>query len=451
VGVKFNNTKQDMQVFSPVGLLQNAAQASCSAWVYLNALYSGNGVGCCIMDVGPSTDTSRFDLLVIPDGSIRLGARAPDSQGTQQILTSVTKLVVGQWYHIVGVIDYNANTGAIYINGVNNNATGTLSFPNRATDNTTAYSSSIGANEPNDEEWMNGIVDDARFYNRSLSADEVQTIYACRGNDSILYGLQSRWLMNEGYTGQPMGQFGPITISNIQSTSATTSGSSLTLAYTVPTGSNMILVVAATAEGSANNVIASNMTFAGTAMAAQASTRTTVATANGVAIRSLAVTSGQTGNIVVSWAANNSGRTMMVYVLQGVASATAEGTATNFNNTGVTTTGLTTSTDGAIVVTACANADGYVMTAVGTNHTVDRTLVAGAHAGALGHVTTVTAGTISGIGFTASPVPTGEALALAAFTPFNTLGSVRELSDYQYVATATKVPIYTDTFMKSRR
>jgi hypothetical protein len=453
VAVKFNNTQQGFVVLSPTGLLQNTAQASVSAWVYLSALYGGTGVGASIIDVGNANNYSRMDLLVLPDGAIHLGARAPDSMDTQQVKTSVTRLVVDQWYHIVGVIDYNANTGAIYINGVNDNATGTLSFPNRATDNTVCYATSLGGNELSDNEFITGVIDDARFYNRVLREDEIQTLYACRGNDSIFYGLQSRWLMNEGAKDQQIGQFDPIAINNVQSAQSSVTASSLTLAYTVPAGSDLVLVVVATAEDSSSgSVSVSNMTFGGAALASQASTRTTsYFDYCGVAIWSKTVTAGQSGNIVVTFGGTADRRTVMACVLSGVASATNEASATSYNNSGTTTTGLTTLTPGAMVITGCVNEDGYVMTAVGTNHVLDATIVGGAHAGAMGHVLVPTIGAISDIGFTASPTPNGEALALAAFAPHNTLGSTKDLSDFQYVASVSRVPTYEETFMKTRR
>jgi hypothetical protein len=39
-----------------------------------------------------------------------------------------------------------------------------------------------------------GVLDDLRFYDRALTDTEIQTIYACKGSDSILYGLQAKWL-----------------------------------------------------------------------------------------------------------------------------------------------------------------------------------------------------------------------------------------------------------------
>jgi hypothetical protein len=102
-----------------------------------------------------------------------------------------------------------------------------------------------------------------------------------------------------------------------------------------------------------------------------------------------------------------------------------------------------------MLVTACANEDGFAMTTVGTNHTLITTLVAGgAHAGALGNIPVDTAGSITGIGFTASPTPNGEALVVAAFSPINT---VTELSNNEYTGMAYNRPTYGETFLKIRR
>jgi hypothetical protein len=66
----------------------------------------------------------------------------------------------------------------------------------------------------------------------------------------------------------------------------------------------------------------------------------------------------------------------------------------------------------------------------------------------MGSVTVATAGSITGIGFTASPTPRGEALVMAAFTPINT---TTELSNNEYVGTAYNRPTFEETFLKIRR
>ena len=46
-----------------------------------------------------------------------------------------------------------------------------------------------------------GYLDDFRVYNRFLSQEEIETLYACRGNDWIIDGLINWWPMNEGSEG----------------------------------------------------------------------------------------------------------------------------------------------------------------------------------------------------------------------------------------------------------
>ena len=360
------------------------------------------------------------------------------------IVQTTTTIALNTWYHIVGVRDATANQIRIYLNGVleGTNTAGTLS--------TVTNPMRIGV--PTD--WPNygfiGILDGIRFYDRVLDEDEIQTVYGCRGSDSIFYGLQAQWMFT-GAENQGIGSFSTISISTIVNASSSTSRLSITFAYTAPVGSNLVLVVAATAEGTnSGRVIASTATFNGNALISRSSVRTTRSPYNGVAIFSKSITSGESGNIAVGWTGKNSRRTAYAYTLVN-AQNVVEATATAFSNTGTVTSGLTTINDGAVVVTACANKDGYTMTAVGTGHVLDSSVTAGAHAGALGHVPVVTAGAISGIGFTATPTPNGEALALAAFTPYNTTEQVIELSDNKFIGTAYNVPKYQNTFLKKRR
>lgn len=49
--------------------------------------------------------------------------------------------------------------------------------------------------------YMDGILFDVRIYNRALSQTEIGIIYSQHGNDGIIYGLVSRWQMNEKKSG----------------------------------------------------------------------------------------------------------------------------------------------------------------------------------------------------------------------------------------------------------
>jgi hypothetical protein len=361
------------------------------------------------------------------------------------MVDTVTTIQLNTWYHMVGVRDTVAGNQRIYLNGVleDTGSYGVLE--------TVVNQMQIGQTLEFPGEGFLGTLDDLRFYNRVLTDSEIQTIYACRGSDSIVQGLQARWLFI-GPENKVMGTSSTISVSNPQNTSSGSNSSSLTLSYTTPVGSNLVLIVSATAEdGSSSNVLAKSVTFNSNALTNIASVRTTTSLYNGVSLWRKSVTSGESGNIVATWSGKNNARTLCACILVN-AQNVVEASTTSYSNTETTTASLTTVTDGAIVISACVNKDGNVMTAVGTDHTLDSTVAqSGEQAGAIGHVDVATAGTISGIGFTASPTPSGEALILAAFIPVIIGEQITELSDNEFVGTAVGSPRYQSTFLKFRR
>jgi hypothetical protein len=211
-----------------------------------------------------------------------------------------------------------------------------------------------------------------------------------------------------------------------------------------------MLIVAATAEdGISSRVLASSITFNGNNLTHINSVKTTTSLYIGVCLWYKMITSGEHGDIIVTWSGKNDETTVYAYTLSNVQDV-VESSTTSYNNSGVTTAGITTLTNNTLLVTACANKDGYLMSAVGTNHTVDFTLVSGSHAGAIGHVVVTNAGAVSGIGFTASPVPHGEAFVMAVFRPVTIAAQLKELSN-GLIGLASNAPAYRNTSLKPKR
>jgi len=108
-------------------------------------------------------------------------AKGTESNAT---ITSTT-----QWYHVACYYT-NAGVNGIFINGVfdisDTQTTGAVT-----NDYLRVGDAGYGTNN------FHGVIDDLRIYNRVLPADEVATIYACRGTDGIHYGLEYRWALNE--------------------------------------------------------------------------------------------------------------------------------------------------------------------------------------------------------------------------------------------------------------
>jgi len=110
---------------------------------------------------------------------------------------STTVVAANTLYFVVASATYNVSS-ALYINGV-------LESTGTCVDNPTGTTFSIGGSS-----WaplssgLNGTVDDVRVYNRILTADEIATMYACKGTDGDTNGLVDRWLMDEGAEGNTM-------------------------------------------------------------------------------------------------------------------------------------------------------------------------------------------------------------------------------------------------------
>lgn len=108
---------------------------------------------------------------------------------------SLPALTNGEWNHLAFVYSVAEGRKTIYLNGVfSAESTNTID-----TLNTTRSGKGFGF--PIDGTFLDGVIDDARFYNRVLSVAEIQTIIAARGVDGITDSLLARWLMHEGATG----------------------------------------------------------------------------------------------------------------------------------------------------------------------------------------------------------------------------------------------------------
>jgi Concanavalin A-like lectin/glucanases superfamily len=127
-------------------------------------------------------------------------------QGSQLPITSATSPQIGVWYHVVGVFDDNANMLRIYINGVQessatwNGAIGTASLTS-----TGLVLGRRGKDNISGRDYVNGLIDDVRIYNRALSNDEIKRLYKIgatfkvntsqnlNNNNSLQKGLVGWW------------------------------------------------------------------------------------------------------------------------------------------------------------------------------------------------------------------------------------------------------------------
>jgi len=159
----------------------NANALTFCAWIKLDDT-SDQGIFDCTR--GPST-SSRMEIAV-DSGQFYTSGRGADDDSFQLYSagTPTTDLM-----HLACVNDYENDTALIYVNGVLTGSQGSMgwSYP---TSNTApifcifaAYNSAGGSGA------AIGQMHDARLYKCALTAEEISTIYACRGNDFILHDI----------------------------------------------------------------------------------------------------------------------------------------------------------------------------------------------------------------------------------------------------------------------
>lgn len=103
-----------------------------------------------------------------------------------------TLLTAGTWYH--AVITKSSATGllTLYLNGVSDGSAAVGSAPSSNTSN-----AKIGSRDnANASEYWNGKIDEVRFYNRGLSAEEVVQLYRLTSPTGTETGLKGYWSFN---------------------------------------------------------------------------------------------------------------------------------------------------------------------------------------------------------------------------------------------------------------
>jgi len=165
--------------------LNNMAYASWAFWYK-----AGNTVDILLSKV-PTNQAGAFRFF--NEGGYLSAEVATENNGWYSVGTYVRSPVGGQgvWQHAVVV--YNGSNILIYINGALT-ATSTPAISGNIQN--TGGSLKIGAELSDDLSKFSGSIDDVRFYNRALSATEIEDLH--KGNQINNTGLVGYWGFDEG-------------------------------------------------------------------------------------------------------------------------------------------------------------------------------------------------------------------------------------------------------------
>jgi len=156
-----------------------------SAWVYATAAPGSEGRT--ILSRFDSSNTKGWNFgasWTTPDFEFEL-YEAGTGDGGAAVYTGYFTTELNQWHHMVGVVKSSSYI-RLYMDGElieENTADAPDSLAYTAGD-----ALRIG-NRSNGQSDFQGQIDDARIYNRALSADEVQALYALRSTDAAAAGV----------------------------------------------------------------------------------------------------------------------------------------------------------------------------------------------------------------------------------------------------------------------
>lgn len=153
----------------PGPVVNTSASFTAAAWVKLNSLGAFEGV-LSIDGRNVSGFYLEFNQAIQKFAFTRFAS--DDINSPISSAEAIAAPVVGRWYHVAGVYDSNAKSLALYINGVLQHS---ASYPASwsATGNTVIGRTKWNATPLS---FLNGQVDDVRFYSSALSAAQIQTL-----------------------------------------------------------------------------------------------------------------------------------------------------------------------------------------------------------------------------------------------------------------------------------
>lgn len=172
----------------------NASAITLEAWINVQGLGQSNGEDQVVLHKG-GWATNFYKIERVDDSHIQFAVHFTTAGA--KIAMNLNPIPKFQWHHIVGA--YDGNNMIIYVNGV---AGTPVSVPNDTLSGDTTYNLKVGIRSDYGNVQFNGLIDQVRIYNRSLSASEVAANYNLgrkyASSPVDRTGLVGEWHFSEG-------------------------------------------------------------------------------------------------------------------------------------------------------------------------------------------------------------------------------------------------------------
>ncbi len=194
----FDGTNDNIDVADP-GSIFSDAPMTVAGWIYMDQSASTKGSDHNILRRRAEDGVWYIYTLFVDDANDQLSLDIKDTDDqSNHNLRSDAALNAQEWYHWAVKVDAGYNV-TLYINGVAQADTETMSsdiYNGNGSNNKIVIGTSNGFGQSP----VDGILDDIRYYNRALSADEVLDLYKWTGGNkagSTTEGLVGHWPLDE--------------------------------------------------------------------------------------------------------------------------------------------------------------------------------------------------------------------------------------------------------------
>ncbi len=174
--------------------LRNTASFTYSCWYYY---ISNTGNWDRLLYFGKDSD-NNISLHIRNQGGAYLQYWYNYNNNLASSVISSTVMQTNQWYHIALVVDSQAKTSSLYING-NLDASSAWALDHTPADLGACSENYIGRIG---NDYLKGILDDIRFYNRALNSSEIAKLWGgpvtTNGSDSRLPDIPDDQLVHNG-------------------------------------------------------------------------------------------------------------------------------------------------------------------------------------------------------------------------------------------------------------
>lgn len=169
--------------------LQSASAFTLSAWVRPSATFTNQGVifGASIYNNGNPSTSSRGQIYIQNNLSIRCGARTNDTSPIQELIGGQTPRSTWTWVSFVA--DFSNKSMALYVNGVPAGSKDVTAF-DASTPNTPSGSATIGLDEDYSSLAFDGDIDEVTLTLRAWSAAWISAQFASMSDTFITYGAE---------------------------------------------------------------------------------------------------------------------------------------------------------------------------------------------------------------------------------------------------------------------